>query len=266
MKVLKPKTIKELHDILSSNKLFAFIAGATDIIPSIKKGVEKRKNFIDLSSLKEELSGISETVNYVEIKAMTDFNQIQSSTIIKRYFPKLVDSAKTIGGFTIQNMATIAGNIANASPAADSLPMLLVLDSLLVLNGPNGKREIKLDKFYRAYKDIDLNNNEYIESIIIPKVEYVKEYFDEVGTRRAVSISKISLAYVEDINGNIRIASGSVAAYPKRLYNCEEYAKNKTSESFRDILKKDIAPIDDIRSSGKYRFQVVYNIVKSLIE
>ena len=265
MNILRPKTIKELNNFLLENKNFAFIAGGTDIVASMKKGIEKREDFIDLSLLKSELRKIEEDDNNIIIKAMTTFYDIQKNERIKEFFPILIETSKTIGGFTIQNMATIAGNIANASPAADSLPVLLVLDASIILNGPNGKREVKIDKFYKGYKNLEMNNNEFIEAIIIPKKRYKKYLFKEVGTRRAVSITKASIAYTLDENGSVKVASGSVAAYPVRLYNTEKFLENPDSTELLDVIKKDIAPIDDIRSTGEYRLNVVNNIIKTIL-
>ncbi len=265
MKISRPNTIEELNLILAKDKNYAFISGGTDLVASIKKGLEKREDFIDLSLLKSELRKIEENDENITIKAMSTFNDIQKNESIKKYFPMLIETAKTIGGFTIQNMATIAGNIANASPAADSLPVLLVLDSTVVLNGPNGKREVKIDKFYKGYKNLEMKNNEFIEAIIIPKKSYKESFFKEVGTRRAVSISKIALAYTVEESGKVRIASGSVAAYPTRLYNTENYLEKELTTDLLETIKTDITPIDDIRSTGDYRLNVVKNIIESLI-
>ena len=266
--VLRPESIKDLLSILDSeNKNFLFIAGGTDVMPSIKKGIEKREDLIDLSFLKKELSGIYEEDNNVVINSLTTFAKIQKSELIKKHFPSLLKASKTIGGYTIQNMATIAGNIVNASPAADSLPVLLSLGTKLVLLSSKGERAVDLKDFYKGYKQLELKNNEIISKIVIPLKEGFNSDFIEVGTRKAMSITKVSLAYSYK-DKEILLAAGSVFAYPKRLFETEKvFFKNGLSKSdFEEILKKDVSPIDDIRSSGDYRFKVLRNLLYNLYE
>ena len=263
--VLRPQSFNELFDILDrEEKDFLFLAGGTDIMPSIRKGIEKRENLIDLSFLKSELSGIEQKDEDVVVGAMTSFEEIQKSNLIKENFPSLIKASKSIGGYTIQNMATIAGNIVNASPAADSLPVLLVLDTEVVLLSSSGERRIKLKDFYKCYKKLEIKNNEIISKLIIP-VKRLRTDFIEVGTRRAMSITKVSLAYSYD-NKQIFLASGSVFAYPKRLLETERefFKKGLNKKDFEIILEKDIAPIDDIRSTGEYRFKVLRNLLYDL--
>jgi len=265
--VLRPKTQKELFEILDKeDKSFVFIAGGTDVMPSVKKGIEKRKDFIDLSFLKKELSGVELKNNEVIIKSLTTFAAIQRHELVTKNFPAFLKAAKMIGGFTIQSMATIAGNIVNASPAADSLPPLLTLNSRVTLLSSNGERVVELKDFYTGYKQMEIKNNEIISNIIIPISNYKSEFI-EIGTRKAMSITKVSLAYSYKAK-DIRLSAGSSFAYPTRLLEVEKgfFNDNLTKKDFRVLLKKDVSPLDDIRSTGKYRFNVLVNILFNLYQ
>lgn len=263
---MKPQNLDELLKYIDEQREnYVFIAGGTDVVSAIKKGLEKREHFIDLSCLKRSLSYIKNEKNSVIIGAMTTFNQIQESAVVKEFIPDLIYASKTIGGYTIQNMATIAGNIANASPAADSLPVLLVHNAIIHVQSAKEIRQIPLTEFYKSYKKYDLLQNEIIIAIEIPKVAIKKHAFAEVGTRDAVFISKVSFAYLLTEAG-ISLAAGSVYQYPARLKEVEKnfFIENLTKQQFESFLNCDITPMNDIRSTGKYRFKVLLNLVYDL--
>jgi len=263
---MKPQNLNELLKYIDEQKEnYVFIAGGTDVVSAIKKGLEKREHFIDLSCLKSSLSYIKNEKNSVIIGGMTTFNQIQESAIIKEFIPDLIYAAKTIGGYTIQNMATIAGNIANASPAADSIPVLLVYNAIIHVQSAKEIRQIPITEFYKSYKKFDLSQNEIIIAIEIPKVAIKKHSYAEVGARDAVFISKVSFAYLLTDKG-ISLAAGSVYQYPTRLKEVEKnfFIENLTKQQFESFLNCDITPMNDIRSTGKYRFKVLLNLVYDL--
>ncbi len=263
---MKPQNLNELLKYIDEQKEnYVFIAGGTDVVSAIKKGLEKREHFIDLSCLKSSLSYIKNEKNSVIIGGMTTFNQIQESAIIKEFIPDLIYAAKTIGGYTIQNMATIAGNIAKASPAADSIPVLLVYNAIIRVQSAKEIRQIPITEFYKSYKKFDLSQNEIIIAIEIPKVAIKKHSYAEVGARDAVFISKVSFAYLLTDKG-ISLAAGSVYQYPTRLKEVEKnfFIENLTKQQFESFLNCDITPMNDIRSTGKYRFKVLLNLVYDL--
>ncbi len=262
MNFIRVKSIDELLTHLrTAPKNYGLIAGGTDIMAGLKKGIEKRVDFIDLSPLKEVLSGITEGKEVITIGAMTTFEAIQKSQLLQNYFPALVETAKTIGGFTIQCMGTIGGNIANASPAADSVPPLLVLDAVVVLRNIDRERRIPLKDFYKGYKDLEMAQDEIITSIELPK-KNLPQKMVEVGSRRAVFISKVSLAIAQK-GDHYQLAAGSVYAYPVRLFETEKifHQEQCTREAFVKTLQKDVSPLPDVRSSAEYRFKVLTNLV-----
>ncbi len=243
------------------------LAGATDIVPSIRKGGEKRLYFADVSKIKSQFSEIVEDDKNIYIGAMATFKDIQHNLIIQKYLSELIQAAKTIGGYTIQAMGTIGGNIANGSPAADSVPALLIYDATIELTSLNSKREIKLSSFYLGYKKMDIKQGEFISKIVIEKKQYTSTGFEEVGSRKAVFISKVSLAHsLKD--GDLILAAGSVSAFPKRLLEVEKIflTLNLTKETLLEYLLKDVSPLDDIRSTGEYRKKTLLNLLWSLRE
>lgn len=271
LEVINPKTLNEVVQILSDRKI-KLLAGATDVMPALKKGIEPASAFLNLSNLKNELSYIIKKNNMLTIGALTTFSEIYNSSIIKKYFPLLSSVSKQIGAAQIQNRATIGGNIANASPAGDSMPVLLVYNAKLILISKKCERKISLNKFYRAYKDLELRHDEIIREIQIPIVNYSdwKSFFRKVGSRQAQTISKISFAGLARILHNrileCRIAMGSIAPIPLRLNALEEYLINKDAHSIqsneiRKIIDYSISPIDDVRSTRKYRLDVAFNLI-----
>lgn len=260
--LIQVKSLDELLTRLKSDgKNYGLIAGGTDVMAGLRKGMEKRSDFIDLSLLKPELSGIKEDDQVITIGAMTTFEAIQKSALIQAYYPALVETAKSIGGFPIQCMGTIGGNIANASPAADSVPPLLVLDAVVILKSKESIRRVDLKDFYKGYKVLEMQSDEVIISVELPKKKVPQEVF-EVGSRRAVFISKVSLAIVAKESG-YQLAAGSVYAYPVRLFETEKLftQSGKTKEDFIAVLGKDVSPLPDVRSSAEYRFKVLTNLV-----
>ncbi|MBN2693245.1 FAD binding domain-containing protein [bacterium] len=243
------------------------LAGATDIIPSIRKGGEKRLYFADVSKIKSQFSEIVEDDKNIYIGAMATFKDIQHNPIIKKHLFELVHAAKTIGGYTIQAMGTIGGNIANGSPAADSVPALLIYDATIELTSLNSKREIKLSSFYLGYKKMDIMRGEFISKIVIEKKQFISTGFEEVGSRKAVFISKVSLAHsLKD--EELILAAGSVSAFPKRLLEVEKIflKQDLTKDTLLEYLSKDVIPLDDIRSTGEYRQKTLLNLLWSLRE
>src|SRR6185436_14401411 len=169
-----------------------------------------------------ELCGIREIDTGLEIGATTPFSTIRASPAIRSVFPALADAAAQIGGLQIQNRATLGGNLANASPAGDSLPVLLALDAIVVIAGPKGKREIPYSTFHTGYRKTALLPGEILAAVRLPlPPPGTIQAFRKVGTREAQAISKVVVAMVGRVEegriADLRLAAGSVAATPVRL-------------------------------------------------
>ncbi len=277
--VLQPTSLKELDEILLNNKLkFDFIAGGTDLLVQEKKW-KNCKNIIDLSSIKEISESIIIEDDKLIIGAATTYTQIINFPYIKNNYPIIVNSLKQIGSVQIQNRGTLGGNICNASPAGDSLPVLSVLDAELVI-GPQKENKYKIipfNNFFIDYKRFLLNQNEYLTYIKIPiKNKYNYQYFRKVGQRYSMAISKASLALVAQIENNtiyeIKIATGSVNPIVKRLEQVENFLINKrlTTQNIEEackLINNYISPINDIRSNINYRKYVIKQLLtEALIE
>jgi CO/xanthine dehydrogenase FAD-binding subunit len=174
-----------------------------------------------------------------------------------------VAAAREIGGRQIQNRGTLAGNIANASPAGDALPVLAAADATIVLASADGERRVPMTSFYTGYRQSVRHDNELIVAIDIPHIKG-KQWWRKVGTRRAQAISKVMMA---GVNGPaVRLAVGSVAPTVLRLRKTEQALSSGASlEQAIDVLSEEITPIDDIRSTAEYRRRVTVNLLTAFV-
>jgi CO/xanthine dehydrogenase FAD-binding subunit len=271
-----PANLDAVLDALANEpEKWTLFAGGTDIMVLLEAGKLRQKSFLSLWHL-NELRGIEEDENSVIIGSLTTYKAIQKSKIIRKYFPMLVQAANETGGLAIQNRGTLGGNIANASPAADSPPALLVYNAEIELTSKSGARWVKYDGFHTGYKQMTLEKGELISRIRIPKPDpSAVQYFKKVGTRRAQAISKVvisSCAFVKDgVLSDIRIAVGSVAPITVRCHKTEDFLKGQTLNSAvideaTKLFGQEIAPIDDVRSTGRYRRRVAMNLIRDHLE
>jgi xanthine dehydrogenase small subunit len=235
------------------------IAGCTDVYVELQFGTARANRYLDLWPL-DELRGINAAKNALRIGALTTFTEIIDSPVIRRRLPMLVAAAREIGGKQIQNRATVGGNIANASPAGDSLPALLAADSTIVLANSFDERRVPFTAFYTGYRTSVRRSDELIVAIELPFFTG-KQWWRKVGTRRAQAISKVMMAAVRERHG-VRLAVGSVGPTPQRLPRTEQALASGASiaEAAR-VLGAEISPIDDIRSTADYRRRVAANLL-----
>ena len=260
---------------LSKKGNFSFLAGGTDINIQLKNGTLTSQNIIFINHL-PEFHGISENNESIIIGTSTTFSEIIESPIISEYLPFFRNSLKSFASPLIQTTATIGGNIANASPTGDSLPLLLVLDAKLELVSRNNTRIIPLSDFYNGYKKMNLRSNEIIKSVLIPKIaeKDYKTFYRKIGSRKSLSIAKLSVAGLKKIKDNriteIKIAAGALHEYPRRLTSLENIISGKLINEIGindivSLLQSEITPISDLRSDKEYRFEVCLNLIKSFI-
>jgi CO/xanthine dehydrogenase FAD-binding subunit len=232
------------------------------------------RSYLSLWNL-NELRGIEETPEFIRIGALTTYSQILAHATLQREFPLLCRAAADTGSVATQNRGTLGGNIANASPAADSPPALLVYDAELELVSAAGARLVFYRGFHSGYKAMDIRPTELIRSIRIPrnKVEW-RQHYRKVGTRKAQSISKVCFAGAANMNGNriddIRVALGSVAPIVLRCTQTEDLLRGQTIspdlvQEARDAVAKEISPIDDMRSTARYRARVAQNLLEGFL-
>lgn len=250
------------------------VAGATEVMVLLSAGKLSARRLLNLWGLKE-LCGTREDTETLTIGGGCTFSEIRRCAAIERHFPLLAQAASWTGGIANQNRATIAGNIANASPAADSPPALLAYDAELQLVSARGTRSIPYREFHRGYKKTALNQDELILSVRLKK--HFDGYFSygrKTGARNAQAISKVCVAGVGHMQGgvveDVRISLGAVAPVPLRLDSIEavvrgDHITEQTIRAARSALDDAIAPIDDIRSVAAYRRFVAGNLLEEFL-
>ena len=235
------------------------IAGATDLYVALNFGTLDGRRFLDISRV-AELREIALVDGSLRIGALATYTAIVRSPLVRERLPMLVDAALQIGGVQIQNRGTLGGNIANASPAGDSLPVLAAADAVVVLRHAGGERRVAINEFYTGYRRSVMQRNELIVAIEIPPIDGA-QWFRKVGTRAAQAISKVVMAAVR--SATPRIALGSVAPTVVRMRRTESaLAGGATIEEAQRVLAAEIQPIDDLRSTAAYRRQVAVNLLR----
>lgn len=235
------------------------VAGATDLYVALNFGTLEQKRFLDIWAV-DELRTISERGDILVLGALATYTSLIRSPLVARRLPMLVEAARQVGGVQIQNRGTIGGNIANGSPAGDSLPVLAAADSVIVLRSANGERRIPFSEYYTGYRATVMRPDELIVAVEIPPVEG-KQWFRKVGTRAAQAISKIVVAGVR--SAAPRIAFGSVAPTVVRVPLTEHaLATGAGIDEAVRVLAGEIKPIDDIRSTADYRMRVATNLLR----
>jgi CO/xanthine dehydrogenase FAD-binding subunit len=250
-------------------------AGGTDLMVLLEAGKLPHKKFLNIWSL-QELRGIAANTEHTELGALTTYTEVRRHEILAREFPLLCRAAAETGSIATQNRGTLGGNIANASPAADSPPALLVYDAEIEIVSASGARWIPYQSFHSGYKQMDLRPDELIRRIRLPRNKNAwKQYFRKVGPRRAQAISKICFAAAARVEAgkiaDVRIVLGSVAPTVLRATRAEEALRGRRPDpellkSAQDALANEIAPIDDIRSTSRYRRAVARNLLAEFIE
>jgi CO/xanthine dehydrogenase FAD-binding subunit len=270
-----PASLSEALELMAQAPgTYTPLAGGTDLMVVYNAGRLKPTRFLDLSRL-AELRGIEEDATSLRFGALTTFTELRECRAVHQHFPNLVKSARATGALAIQNRGTLAGNIANASPAADTPPSLLAYGAELELVSPRGLRRVAYDQFHQGYKCLDLAADELLAKIIVPKPSGRGfHYFRKVGTRQAQAISKTCLAAYARIEdgcvAELRIGLGSVAPAPVRARNAEAALLGQPLASLpvaaaREALLADMSPIDDIRATAHYRSVVTRNLLGQML-
>ncbi len=270
-----PRDLADALELLSNEPgVWRPFAGGTDLMVLFEAGLLAHKKFVNLWNLKD-LKGIVETPEEITLGGLTTYTEVQQSPVLQEEFPLLCHAARETGGIAIQNRGTLAGNIANASPAGDSPPALLVYDAQLELVSVQGARWISYADFHTGYKQTILRAEEIISRIRLPReTSGWRQYYRKVGTRKAQAISKVCFAGMLRMEGmligDVRVALGSVAPVPLRCRQTENILRGKEIDgasvsAAQSELMKEIVPIDDIRSTASYRLQVAANLLKEFL-
>ena len=280
--LVTPASLSEALDDLATHPGARPFAGGTDLMVLLEAGHLPPGRYVDLQHC-HELLGIEHGAEGVAIGAMTSYTEIRNSPELATDYPLLGMAAAETGGVATQNRGTIGGNIANASPAADTPPALIVYDASLELISARGARRVHYDQFHQGYKKMDLQSGELIARVHMPPRPIVRQkpdavswrdYYRKVGTRRAQAISKVcfagSLQMDAGVVKEVRIALGSVAPTVIRARRTEEALRGRRLDAAaiddaRRALLSEIAPIDDIRSTARYRARVAVNLLREFL-
>ena len=271
-----PKTKAEALDILSKHDCY-ILAGGTDLMV-VKKNVAGSlpsfdKDVLYLSHI-DELKGIYKDEQGLHIKSVTTMDEVEHSPLCPSLLRKAISQ---VASTNIRHTASLVGNIANASPAGDTIVVDVILDAALKLESVEGIRYVKAEDFVQGVRRIDRKPNELITEIIFPEGNYDREMWFKVGSRKADSISKVMVAGIYKISGksleNFALVFGSVSIKPVRSHALEEELKGmsledvkKNKERIVEEYAKLIKPIDDQRSTAEYRLTVAKNITRKFLD
>lgn len=270
-----PARLSEAYALMASAPHVP-IAGGTDLMVRITGEIgDPPERLLDLSRLRE-LRGISLEAGTLVVGASTTYTELRRSTLCREHLPALVEAAATIGAVQIQNRGTLGGNIANASPAGDTLPILLATDAEIVVGSARGDRTISAADFFPAYRRTALLQDELILRIRFPLPPGRHVRFRKVGTRRAQAISKIVMTVSWRAHGSsggwsdVRVALGSVAATPIRAAGTEAVLEGQrptpeVADRAAEILAAELNPIDDVRSTATYRRTVAARVLHRIL-
>ena len=293
--LVTPASLREALDDLARHPGARPFAGGTDLMVVLEAGHLPPGRYVSLQNCRE-LAGTEETASGVSIGALTTYTAIRNSAALVRSYPMLPLAAAETGGLATQNRGTIGGNIANASPAADTPPALLVYDAKLELMSAAGNRRVSYAAFHQGYKKMDLAPGEIVARVHLPPRPNPKnpknltnpenpknpenptspwrDYYRKIGTRRAQAISKVCFAGSILIEGetvkDVRIALGSVAPTVIRATRTEDALRGSrldeaTIAAAERSLASEISPIDDIRSTARYRARVATNLLREFL-
>jgi xanthine dehydrogenase small subunit len=258
LELIVPRSVDEALGVLHDRPDVAPIAGGTDLFVMLNFGQPAPRAYMDVTRLRE-LRHIEKQDGGIVIGALATHTDIARSALVRERLPMLAAAAREIGGIQIQNRGTLGGNVANGSPAGDTLPVLAVADATVVLRDARGERRVPFAHYYTGYRASVRRPEELIVAFEVPQVEGA-QWFRKVGTRAAQAISKIVMAGVR--SASPRIALGSVAPTVIRLSKTEEaLASGATIDAAKLVLRSEIQPIDDIRSTAAYRWQVSQNLL-----
>jgi len=261
--LLEPKSLGDALTMMRDEGPVTPLAGCTDLYVSLNFGTLKETRFLNLWRL-NALRAIEVRKNVLSIGALATFTDIMRSPAVRKRLPMLVAASREVGGVQIQNRGTIGGNVANASPAGDSLPVLAAAEATVVLKSAAGLRRVPFDAFYTGYRATVRRPDELIVAFEIPAIRG-RQWFRKVGTRAAQAISKVVVAGVVE-RGSTRIALGSVAPTVVRARRTEAaLAEGATVDAAQRVLMDEIAPIDDIRSTADYRRRVAANLLGKML-
>ena len=276
MGVIIAKSVSEACAVLAENPATTVLAGGTDLMVQVNKGTSSFENVVDLTRIAELKKWVirDDEILLGSGISYADLSKPELAAIL----PALAQASRTVGSPQIRNAGTLGGNLATASPAGDTIPVLVAMNAILKLRSSTGQREIPVDEFVTGVKSNALNAGEIIESVRIPVLEGPQEFL-KVGIRNAMVISVASLALLVDAQGkSLRVGVGSVSPVPFRASSAEEFIEEefdwenygqlpeKVKSKFSKLVADSTKPIDDHRGTAEYRKHSVAVLAKRALE
>lgn len=265
MSVFLPGTTREaLAALAETNGAAVPMAGGTDLLVHWPLRLqEHRKTYLDLSGI-AELRPLRWTASGLVLGGLTTYWDVLRDLRAWQEFPLLVNAARQVGSIQIQARGTWAGNIVNASPAADGVPVLMAYDAIVVLESLQGREEVALADFYSGYKQMRRRPDQLVVAIRLPRRTYSVQVFEKVGQRRAQAIAKVGLAVTRSEAG-WRVVAASMAPTVRRCGAVERLLQERrplrSPDDFLPAIQRDVTPIDDIRSTAEYRMRVMSRLL-----
>ena len=276
MGVIIAKSVNEACAVLAENPAATVLAGGTDLMVQVNRGTHSLETVLDLSRIPELKKWTMED-NQIILGAGISYTDLTHPQL-SAFFPALAQAARTVGSPQIRNAGTLGGNLATASPAGDTIPVLVAMDASMQLKSSTETREVSITEFITGVKANALKPGEIIESIKVPIFKGPQEFL-KVGTRNAMVISVVSLALVTDyLERKLRIGVGSVSPVPFLATEAEEFISDKFDwetnrnlsekviNKFSELVANSTEPIDDHRGTANYRKHAVKVLAKRALE
>ncbi len=252
----------------------AVLAGGTDLMVLLNARTWTPAEVLDIHGI-DALRGISLEGDRLHLGALASYADLIESSLVQTHSPALVEASRTVGAVQIQARGTLGGNVANGSPAGDTLPVLMAQGCDVVLVSSAGERKVRFDDFYRGYRDPDIRPDELIARFEMdPLPAGAKSVFRKVGTRLAQAISKVILGAVGVVGpdgrvSSLRLSAGSVGPVPLRLRATEAAAIGlppaEAAVAARAAAAEEVVPIDDVRSTADYRREVTARLAARVV-
>ena len=269
---LRPRSLAEaLEALAAAGPPARLVAGGTDVMVELSRGVKPARRLIDITALEDELRYCRATATHVEIGALTTHNDVLADVLLRTEALPLVQACFEVGAPAIRTRGTVAGNVVTASPANDTIAALVALDAGIEIAGPSGNRTLPIAEFCTGFRSTALGAGELVRAIHIPRLGARRGIFLKLGLRRAQAIAVINVAIVLAFNGTrvsgARIALGCVGPTILRAFEAERSLLGSVLDgAARSRAGKEaaaeVAPIDDVRGSGAYRRDAVAALVE----
>jgi len=257
----KPATMQQALKLLAKYKNSAILAGGTDLLNLLKDGSAQPEAVIDVKGL-AGLRKITFAKGRLQIGTLVTFSELIEAETVKRYFPLIVETARTVGSTGIRNRATMAGNICSAVPCLDSGPLLLAYDAIVSVVSTAGKREIPIAKWFLGARKTGLKPGEMVSGITVPLPEAKHAgCFIKLGRYAGEDLAQASILTMALAGNRYRVAFGSVAPFPFRATRIETLLNGKELDAqllaeAKDLVVAQISPITDLRASKEYRLHI----------